>query len=78
MSGVAVESGFTVHADRRLGASPYSPAADWNGRFENEWVLEYTRCDSSAKHSSAGQSLTISIFCSGLIALCLLSAAKIT
>ena len=56
-----MESGFTVHADRRLGTSPYSPAADWNGKFENEWVLDYTRWDSSTQICSGGQSLTISM-----------------
>ncbi|CAL5229178.1 g12453 [Coccomyxa viridis] len=40
---IAVDSGFDVHADRRLGSSRHAPATDWNGKFENEWVLEYTR-----------------------------------
>ncbi len=43
-AGIAVDAGFDVHADRRLGSSRHAPAADWNGKFENEWVLEYTRC----------------------------------
>ena len=38
-----MDAGFDVHAERRLGSSRYAPAADWNGKFENEWVLEYTR-----------------------------------
>ena len=42
-AGIAVDSGFDVHADRRLGSSRHAPATDWNGKFENEWVLEYTR-----------------------------------
>ncbi|KAK9917606.1 hypothetical protein WJX75_006379 [Coccomyxa subellipsoidea] len=40
-----VDHGFRVDADRTFGggASPFCPAADWHGKFTNEWVFDYRR-----------------------------------
>ena len=42
--GLMLEHGFRVHADRRVkGASQAAPAAEWNGKFANEWVFDFRR-----------------------------------
>ena len=44
MVGLMVEHGFRVHADRRAeGASQATPAAEWNGKYANEWVFDFRR-----------------------------------
>jgi hypothetical protein len=42
-TGLMVENGFVVEAQRRHGNSPYAPAVEWNGKFANEWIFDYTR-----------------------------------
>ncbi|CAL8464775.1 g4310 [Coccomyxa elongata] len=42
---VMVEQGFRVTAEKKFGggASAFSPAADWQGKYTNEWVFDYKR-----------------------------------
>jgi hypothetical protein len=44
-AGLMVEQNFKVHAERRAEgpSTPFTPAADWNGKFPNEWVFEFRR-----------------------------------
>ncbi|BDA50375.1 hypothetical protein COCOBI_16-0510 [Coccomyxa sp. Obi] len=42
---VMVEQGFRVAAEKKFGGgtSAFSPAADWHGKYTNEWVFDYNR-----------------------------------
>ena len=44
-TGVMVEQGFLVAAEKKFGGgtTAFSPAADWHGKFTNEWVFDYNR-----------------------------------
>lgn len=74
-AGVMVEQGFRVTAEKKFGGgtSAFSPAADWHGKYTNEWVFYYNRCASLYTYTHA-----LPVFCVGYIARCLTGLGQIT
>lgn len=58
-----VEQGFRVTAEKKFGGgtSAFSPAADWHGKYTNEWVFYYNRCASLYTYTHA-----LPVFCVGV------------
>lgn len=44
-AGLMVKSGYQVTP--ATSQNSLAPASDWNSKFSNEWVFEYTRCGHS-------------------------------
>ena len=43
-AGLMVEHGFRVHAENKPeGSTLYTPGAEWNGKYANEWVFNFRR-----------------------------------